>query len=132
MDNQELNARLRELRQELPRGSLFVYHVNASELYIEKLTIPEHARGLGSRFMTKVLAAADEAELPVALHARSTGRLVDPDQAALEQWYARLGFVGMDEEDEGRYMFRSVSRSPEAIEINAPSVTKAPPRLRLR
>ena len=101
MNNHDLNERLRDLRQTLPHGSLFQYRLADDSLYIEKLTIPGHARGAGTTFMTAVLQAADEAELPVELHARATGRSCDPSQHDLQRWYAGLGFEPLEEEDDG-------------------------------
>lgn len=115
MNNTELNEQLRALRQTLPHGSFFQYRLAPDSLYIEKLTIPGHVRGVGSQFMERVLAAADAAELPVELHARSTGRATDPTDSALQSWYARLGFEPLEEEDEGLFMHRSVRRSEEPV-----------------
>lgn len=127
MNNHDLNERLRDLRQTLPHGSLFQYRLADDSLYIEKLTIPGHARGAGTTFMTAVLQAADEAELPVELHARATGRPCDPSQHDLQRWYAGLGFEPLEEEDEGLFMHRSVCRA-EAVLPLAPEVEVEPLR----
>lgn len=116
MNTPELNAHLSALRTTLPHGCLFQFHLSMDGLYIEKLTIPAHVRGVGTEFMEKVIAAADEAELPVSLHARSTGRSPDPSQSKLESWYAKLGFVALADEDEGCFMHRSVERSKRAVD----------------
>lgn len=127
MNNHELNERLRGLRQTLPHGSLFQYRLADDSLYIEKLTIPGHTRGAGTAFMMEVLRAADEAELPVELHARATGRASDPSNSVLRQWYTGLGFEALEEEDEGLFMHRSVRRVSEAPAV-ALSPSVAPPR----
>lgn len=123
MNNPELNERLRDLRQTLPHGSLFQYRLADDSLYIEKLTIPGHARGAGTAFMVEVLRAADEAELPVELHARATGRSCDPSTSALRHWYEGLGFAPLEEEEEGLFMHRSVRRvstvEPEPVQVEA-------------
>lgn len=119
MNNFDLNERLRELRRTLPHGSLFQYRLADDSLYIEKLTIPGHVRGVGTQFMEQVLHAADAAELSVGLHARTTGRATDPSQRDLEAWYGRLGFAPLEMEEEGLFMHRSVSRSPENSAIPA-------------
>jgi hypothetical protein len=118
MDTSDLNQRLRELRHTLPKGCLFAYHLADDQLYIERLTIPgsirQQGQHVGTRFMTAVLAAADEAEIPVTLHARATGRPGDPPQRPLEAWYERLGFQPLHEEEEGLFMQRAVARpTPE-------------------
>lgn len=118
MNNTELNERLRALRQTLPHGSLFQYRLADDSLYIEKLTIPGHLRGVGTAFMTQVIEAADAAELPVELHAHATGRATDPSQKTIEAWYRKLGFEAGDPEDEGLFMRRLVQREETPSWVN--------------
>ena len=131
MNNTDLNERLRELRHTLPHGSLFQYRLNDDSLYIEKLTIPSHVRGVGTQFMEQVLASADAAELPVELHAHTTGRATDPDQRSLEKWYRKLGFEILEMEDEGMFMHRSVMRAEPVYWSESPPVAVPVRRLRL-
>lgn len=105
MNNVELNAQLRTIRQSLPHGSSFQYRLSDDSLYLESLQLPSHARDQQGAVLEQIVAAADSAELPVELHIAPAGR-----PGLTVQALENMGFEGMGEEEEGLFMRRRVSR----------------------
>ena len=102
----ELTQQLRTIGQKLPSGSSFSYQVNEDHLWLERFLIPKHARGQGTAWLSKVLAATDQAGLKTALLADPTDRPGDPSTFDLVRWYGRFGFTLLAVTEDGVAMER--------------------------
>lgn len=94
------------LGRTLPKGSSFVFTVSDDELFLKILRVPQTGKGIGSRFLSEVLALADAHRLPVRLQADPTDEPGDPDTLTLVRWYARFGFEPRRATDDGVWMER--------------------------
>jgi hypothetical protein len=105
MNNVELHAQLRALRQSLPHGSSFQYRLSDDSLYLETLQLPAIARAQQPTLLAHIVAAADRAELPVEIHFRASHR-----QGLTLATLEGLGFETVEEEDEGLFLRRRPNR----------------------
>jgi hypothetical protein len=89
----DLAATLRALGESLPDGSRFAFDLREDGVFLEALSIPEEARGVGTAFLAKVISAVDFYGLPATLYADPTDEPGDPETFHLARWYARFGFA---------------------------------------
>ena len=114
------NDELGRLRRTLPRGSSFDYDLDPhGHLYMRALAIPRSARGVGSAFMTALVALCDENEVNLSLHAHGRGIKGDPTTSDLVGWYARFGLEVFGEEEEGVFMQRAFVPLAPLMEVGA-------------
>lgn len=108
-------ASLHALARALPAGSKFDFAIYDGELHLKSFKIPAAARGVGTAFLARVVAVADEFGLRSRLEADPTDEPGDPDTFDLVRWYSRFGFGFSEIDDNDWVVMRRAPRPFEGV-----------------